>query len=151
MVLKEALKHSRLLSRTNDRTTRAYLTVSSTMRIMFRPVFPVIRLQFHLTNVEHLSIHGARLIHHMASPPSTHPVPRYVAPAASAVLRIHVSTSFVPRDVTVLSHCTVIFCGISRCSSPSRHRVHDGIEVICGTSPYGLHTQPHRMIYLLGC
>ena len=29
--------------------------------------------------------------------------------------------------VTVLSHCAVIFCGISRCSSPSRHRVHDVI------------------------
>ena len=28
---------------------------------------------------------------------------------------------------TVLSHCAVIFCGISRCSSPSRHRVHNVI------------------------
>ena len=68
MVLKEALKHSGLLSRTNDRTTRAYLTVGSTMRIMFRLVFSVIRLQFHFMNVKHLSIHGARLIHHMAGP-----------------------------------------------------------------------------------
>ena len=28
---------------------------------------------------------------------------------------------------SVLSHCAVIFCGISRCSSPSRHRVHNVI------------------------
>ena len=68
MVLKEALTHSRLLPRTNDRSTRAYLTVGSTMRIMFRLVFSVIRLQFHFMNVKHLSIHGARLIHHMAGP-----------------------------------------------------------------------------------
>jgi hypothetical protein len=29
--------------------------------------------------------------------------------------------------VTVLSHCAVIVCGISRCSSPSRHRVYNVI------------------------
>ncbi len=111
-----------------------------TMQIMFRLVFSVIRLQVPFDECE-------ALVHSWCSPdpsygraPSTHPVPLYVAPAASAVLRIHVSTSFVPRNITVWSFCAVIFCDISRCSSPSRHRVHDVISVICGTSPYGLHT-----------
>ncbi len=36
-----------------------------TMQIMFRLVFSVIRLQVPFDNPKHLSIHGARLTHHM--------------------------------------------------------------------------------------
>ena len=48
-----------------------------------------------------------------------------------------------------LSYGAVIFCDISRCSSPSQHRVHDVIQVISRTSLYGLCTLDRSQVTYL--
>ena len=49
----------------NGKTTRAYLPVGLRCRSCFALYFQSLGSKFHLTNAKRLSIHGARLIHHM--------------------------------------------------------------------------------------
>ena len=66
VILKEVSKTFRERCHTyNDRTTRAYLPVGLRCRSCFALYFQSLGSKFHLTSPKHLSIHGARLTHHM--------------------------------------------------------------------------------------
>ena len=64
VILKEALKHSGSVV-TPTMTEPPALTSAPLCGSCFALSFQSLGPKFHLTNVKHLSIHGARLIHHM--------------------------------------------------------------------------------------